>query len=230
MHTAEFLKVLQDAGGKLDTTQKPIGAPSAPGLAVIDSTVTGVLLDQQQAINAYNNIWINYQSMLTTVNQRTPNQPNINGLVDYTMRSGVAKGLRMGGGVQWQGTIRLGSLGSQTILDPNNPIPTAIDDPLVDNNNYNYVKGSYKTTATMAYTFQLKNSRTLALNLVVTNPINDRGIVWGDGSLGTGFANFRQSGGDLTKPNRVPRPGLISRFKEPIAYKLTGTYSFGGGR
>ncbi|MEN9661142.1 MAG: hypothetical protein RL324_91 [Verrucomicrobiota bacterium] len=230
LHTAEFLKVLQDAGGKLDTTQKPIGAPSAPGLAVIDSTVTGVLLDQQQAINAYNNIWINYQSMLTTVNQRTPNQPNINGLVDYTMRSGVAKGLRLGGGVQWQGTIRLGSLGAQTILDPNNPIPTAIDDPLVDNNNYNYVKGSYKTTATMAYTFQLKNSRTLALNLVVTNPINDRGIVWGDGSLGTGFANFRQSGGDLTKPNRVPRPGLISRFKEPIAYKLTGTYSFGGGR
>jgi hypothetical protein len=229
-HAADFLKILQDAGGKLDTTQKPIGAPSAPGLAVADGTITGALLDQTSAINAYNNIWINYQSMLRTVNQRTPNQPTINGLVDYTLQSGAAKGLRMGAGIQWQGTIRLGALGNQTILDPNNPIPTAIDDPAVDNNNYNFVKGSYRTTATMAYTFQLKDRKTLALNLVVTNPINDRGIVWGDGSLGTGFANFRQPAGDLTKPNRVPRPGLISRFKEPIAYKLTATYSFGGGQ
>jgi hypothetical protein len=229
-HAADFLKILQDAGGKLDTSQKPIGAPNAPGLAVLDTSIVGPLLDQQQAVNAYNNIWINYASIARTVNQRTPNQPTINGLVDYTLQSGRAKGLRVGAGVQWQGTIRLGSLGNQTILDPDNPIPTAIDDPAVDNNNYNFVKGSYRTTATMAYTFQLKDRKTLALNLVVTNPINDRGIVWGDGSLGTGFANFRQPAGDLTKPNRVPRPGLISRFKEPIAYKLTATYSFGGGQ
>jgi hypothetical protein len=229
VHSADFRKILEDAGGKLDTTQKPIGAPNAPGLAVVDASATGVLLDQQQAVNAYNNIWINFESMRATVNQRTPNQPTINGLLDYTLQSGMAKGLRMGAGVQWQGTIRLGSLGNQTILDPNNPIPTAVDDPAVNNNDFNYVKGSYRTTATLAYTFRLSNHRTLAMNLVVTNPINDRGIVWGDGSLGTGFANFRQPAGDLTKPNRVPRPGLISRFKEPIAYKLTATYSFGGG-
>jgi hypothetical protein len=227
-HAADFLKILQDAGGKLDTTQKPSGAPNAPGLAVIDSTATGALLDQSQAVNAYNNIWINYQSMLTLVNARLAIQPTINGLLDYTMQSGVAKGLRLGAGVQWQGTIRLGQLGNQTILNPAD-LTSAIDDPAVDNNNYTFVKGSYKTTATMAYTFKVKNGNPLALNLVVTNPINDRGIVWGDGSLGTGFANFRQPGGDLTKPNRVPRPGLISRFKEPIAYKLTATYSFGGG-
>jgi outer membrane receptor protein involved in Fe transport len=228
-HAADFLKVLQDAGGKLDTTQKPLGAPSAPGLAVIDTTITGPLLDQQQAINAYNNTWINYESLLATVNVRTPNQPTINGLVDYTLRSGAAKGLRLGAGLQWQGTVRFAALGSQTILDPNNPIPTAIDDPSVNNNNYSFVKGSYRTTATLAYTFQLKDRKSLALNLVITNPINDRGPVWGDQSLGTGFANFRQPAGDLTKPNRVGRPGLISRWKEPIAYKLTATYSFGGG-
>jgi hypothetical protein len=229
-HAADFLKILQDAGGKLDATQKPVGAPSAPGLAVIDTSVTGPLLDQQQAINAYNNIWINYESLLATVNVRTPNQPTINGLVDYTLQSGLAKGLRMGAGLQWQGTVRFAALGSQTILDPNNPIPTAIDDPKVNNNNFGFVKGSYRTTATFAYTFQMKDRKTLALNLVITNPINDKGIVWGDQSLGTGFANFRQPAGDLTKPNRVGRPGLVSRFKEPIAYKLTATYSFGGGQ
>jgi hypothetical protein len=226
-HAADFLSVLQDAGGKLDTTQKPIGAPSAPGLAVADPAITGALLDQVQAINAYNNIWINYQSMLSPA-ARLAIQPTINGLVDYQIQSGAAKGLRLGAGIQWQGTIRLGQLGAQTILDGGNP-PSAIDDPAVDNNNFTFVKGSYKTTATMAYTFKVKNGNPLALNLVITNPINDRGIVWGDGSLGTGFANFRQPAGDLTKPNRVPRPGLISRLKEPIAYKLTATYSFGGG-
>jgi hypothetical protein len=229
-HAADFLKILQDAGGKLDTTQKPINAPNAPGLAVADGTITGPLLDQQLAINSYNNIWINYQNMLTGTNIRTPNQPIINGLVDYTLQSGVAKGLRFGAGVRWQGTIRLGSLSNQTTLDNNTP-PSAIADLSLNQNGWAYVKGSYQSTATMAYTFQLKDRRTLALNLVVTNPINDRGIVWGDGSLNPNqFANLRQPAGDLTKPNRVNRPGLISRFKEPIGYKLTATYSFGGGQ
>jgi hypothetical protein len=228
-HADDFKTILEQAGGKVDTSQKPIGAPSAPGLAIKDPSATGFLLDQQIAIDAYNNLWISYESIIKDRPLRTANQPTINGFLDYTLQSGVARGLRIGGGVQWQGTIRLAQLGNQTILSPTDPT-TAIDDPLVDNNDFSFVKGSYKTTATMAYTFQMKNNRTLALNLVVTNPINDRGIVWGDGSLGTGFANFRQPAGDLTKPNRTGRPGLISRLKEPIAYKLTGTYSFGGGR
>ena len=228
-HANDFKTVLEQAGGKVDTSQKPIGAPSAPGFAIKDSTATGFLLDQQTAVDAYNNLWIAYESIINDRPLRTAIQPTINGFVDYTMQSGVTRGLRVGGGIQWQGTIRLAQLGSQTILSPSDPT-TAIDDPAVDNNNFSYVKGSYKTTATMAYTFQMKDNRQLALNLVITNPINDRGIVWGDGSLGTGFANFRQPAGDLTKPNRTGRPGLISRFKEPIAYKLTGTYSFGGGR
>jgi outer membrane receptor protein involved in Fe transport len=229
-HAADFLKILQDAGGKLDTNQKPIGAPSAPGLAVIDSTITGPLLDQQQAINSYNNIWINYQAMLSGRNLRTPNQPVINGFVDYTLQSGPAKGLRIGGGVQWQGTTPFATLGGRTILDPNNPIPTAIDDPTVDDNDFAYQKGSYKTTATLAYTFQLKNRRSLALNLVVSNPINDRGVDFVDQGRGPNSgSSLRQPGGNLTLPNRAPLPSLVARIKEPISYKLTGTYSFGGG-
>jgi outer membrane receptor protein involved in Fe transport len=230
-HTADFLKILQDAGGKLDTTQKPIGAPSAPGLAVVDPSVAGPLLDQQLAINAYNNLWINYQSMVTSNNLRTPNQPVINGFLDYTLQSGVAKGLRMGAGVQWQGSTPFATLGSRTILDPSNPIPTAIDDPSVDNNNFSYLKGSYKSTATLAYTFQLKNRASLGLNLVVSNPINDRGVDFVDASRGPNSGSaLRQPGGDLTLPNRAPLPSLVSRIKEPISYKLTGTYSFGGSR
>ncbi len=229
-NAGNFKTILEQAGGKLDTSQKPSGAPSAPGLAVLDPAVTGVLLDQQQAVNAYNNIWVAYEAFKNIVNARTPNQPIINGFNDYTIQSGKLQGLRLGMGVQWQGSVRLANLGSQTILDPNNPIPTAIDDPSVNNNNLSYLKGSYRSTATFAYPLKLKNNKTLDLNLVITNPINDRGIVWGDASLGTGFANFRQPAGDLTKPNRVGRPGLVSRFKEPIGFKLTGTYTFGGGR
>ena len=229
-HAADFLKILQDAGGKLDATQKPSGAPSAPGLAVIDSTVSGVLLDQQQAINAYNNIWINYQAMLTNRDLRTPNQPVINGFVDYTLQSGPVKGLRMGAGVQWQGTTPFATLGGKTILDPNNPIPTAIDDPKVDDNDFAYQKGSYKTTATLAYTFQLKNRSSLAVNLVVSNPINDRGVDFVDQGRGPNSgSSLRQPGGNLLLPNRAPLPSLVARIKEPISFKLTGTYSFGGG-
>ncbi len=230
-HAADFLKILQDAGGKLDTTQKPIGAPSAPGLAVIDASASGPLLDQQQAISAYNNIWINYQAMNTSRDLRTPNMPVANGFVDYTLQSGVAKGVRMGAGIQWQGSTPFATLGSRTILDPANPIPTAIDDPTVDGNDFSYAKGSYKTTATLAYTFQLKNRTSLALNLVVSNPLNDRGVDFIDTDRGAGSATaLRQPGGNLTLPNRAPLPSLVARIKEPISYKLTGTYSFGGGR
>ncbi len=230
-HADEFLTILQDAGGRLDTSQKPIGAPNAPGLAVVNATITGPLLDQQQAVNAYNNIWINYQSMNTSRDLRQPNQPVINGFIDYTLQSGVARGLRMGGGVQWQGSTPFATLANRTILDPNSPIPTAIDDPSVDGNDFTYLKGSYKTTATLAYTFQLKNRTSLAVNLVVSNPINDRGVDFVDASRGPNSgAASRQPGGNLTLPNRAPLPSLASRLKEPISYKLTGTYSFGGGR
>ena len=157
--------------------------------------------------------------------------PVANGFVDYTLQSGVAKGVRMGAGIQWQGSTPFATLGSRTILDPANPIPTAIDDPTVDGNDFSYAKGSYKTTATLAYTFQLKNRTSLALNLVVSNPLNDRGVDFIDTDRGAGSATaLRQPGGNLTLPNRAPLPSLVARIKEPISYKLTGTYSFGGGR
>ena len=70
-----------------------------------------------------------------------------------------------------------------------------------------------------------------AMLLVVSNPLNDRGVDFGDQSRGPNAngSSLRQPEGDLTKPNRVPRGSLVARIKEPTSYKLTATYSFGGG-
>ena len=76
----------------------------------------------------------------------------------------------------------------------------------------------------------LKNRSSLAVNLVVSNPINDRGVDFVDQGRGPNSgSSLRQPGGNLLLPNRAPLPSLVARIKEPISFKLTGTYSFGGG-
>jgi hypothetical protein len=225
---ATFKQLLEDAGGSLDTTQKPVDAGNsisyAPGLA-INTPIAGNAngLDTTAAVNAYNNIWIQYNQIiiLNTVT-RTRRQPSVNFFADYAIQSGKLKGLRMGAGIQWQGARNVGNKGSYTVLDPANPIPTAIDDPSVNVNDILWATGAYNTQANLSYTFRLKNGNSLALALRVNNFLDNRKIT----------ANYvlRQPNGDLTKPNRILLPAGANRLPDPINARLTTTYSFGGGR
>jgi outer membrane receptor protein involved in Fe transport len=228
-----FKLLLEDAGGRLDTTQKPELAPHAPGLAVANPLPGfGLGVDTTSAVNAYNNIWINYEDVLSSRVARAPQQPTINLFNDYTIQSGVLKDLRIGAGIQWQGRVILGNYGNQTMLDPNNPIPTAIDDPRVSNFDYRFMKGSYKTKFQLGYKFKNVVGNPLTLNLTIDNIVNNTRHVMGDAGLGggTGFGGvFRQPEANLNLPNRIPSPDLISRFQDPINWSINGTYSFGGG-
>ena len=227
-----FKQLLEDAGGRLDTTQKPVLAPHAPGTAVAGNTFGGPAIDQTNAINAYNNIWLNYEDVLSGRIARAPQQPTINVFNDYTIQSGRLKGLRIGAGIQWQGHVILGNYGNQTILDPNNPIPTAIDDPRVNNFDYRFMKGSYKTKFQLGYTFEKFFGNPLSATLTIDNPVNNTRRVMGDAGLGggTGFGGvFRQPDGNLNLPNRIPSPDLISRFQDPINWSLSASYRFQGG-
>ena len=83
----------------------------------------------------------------------------------------------------------LGNYGNQTMLDPNNPIPTAIDDPRVNNFDYRFMKGSYKTKFQLGYTFEKFFGNPLSATLTIDNPVNNTRRVMGDAGLGggTGF-------------------------------------------
>jgi hypothetical protein len=225
---AMFKQLLEDAGGSLDTTQRPVDAGSAisyaPGLA-INTPIAGnaVGLDTTAAVNAYNNIWIQYNQIivLNTVS-RTRRQPSVNFFADYNLRTGVLKGLRVGAGIQWQGARNVGNKANYTILDPANPIPTAIDDPTVNVNDIVWATGAYNTQANFSYTFRLKNGNSLALALRVNNILDNRRI--------TPNYVLRQPNGDLTKPDRVLIQTGANRLPEPINARLTTTYTFGDGR
>ena len=229
---AEFRALLEDAGGSIDTTQKPQSnghaVAGAAGLAVLAPLPGKALgLDSTSAVNAYNNLWIQYDQLGTNAT-RTRNTPSANFFADYRVQSGIAKGLQIGGGVQWQGPI---SLNGNTVINKanntilaNDPIlgQIAIDDPTVNNTDLIWKSGALRTQANFSYTFKLKDARTLALALRVNN-IGVTPIRYGQIT--------RQPEGDLTKPNRVTRfdAGNPMEINDPMNFRLTATYSFGGG-
>jgi hypothetical protein len=236
-HAADFLQILQDAGGMLDTSQKPVGAPNAPGLAVINPSVTPALVaDRDSAITNFNNIYVNYQNLITqrTVRVSLPRSANV--FADYTVQTGKAKGLRIGVGVQWQKAL-VGSRNADTTLDPSNPIPTAIAFPGRNGDASTRLWGTnnYVTQMNLAYSFKLKNGNPLAVSLRINNFLNDRSKIYGDNGVfgGAGFpgtTGLRQPQGNLLLPNRENSPYVLSDIHEPINARLTASYTFGNKR
>jgi hypothetical protein len=229
-NAAVFKQLLEDAGGSLDPAQKPLngGTPVslAPGLAVATPIAgNGIGVDTTSAVNAYNSIWIAYETIVRGRAVRTPNTPQMNIFADYTIQSGFLSNLRIGAGIQWQGRNVIGNNQNATILDPNNPIPTAIDDPTKDQFSFNYDKGSYLTQANFSYPLKLKNGKNLMLSLRVNNPVNDKRMFAGTAA----GQELRQPNGDLTKPNRsAPVVRTPGRFSDRINARLSATYTFGG--
>jgi len=222
----QFRALLEDAGGSLDTTQKPQsnGRPvaGAEGLAVLAPLPGKALgLDSTNAVNAYNNLWIQYDQLATNAT-RTRSTPTMNFFADYRVQSGTLKGLQMGAGFQWQGATNLGNRGSETIAvtDPVLGL-LAIDDPAVNSTDIIWRSGALRTQANFSYTFRMKDASTLALALRVNN-IAVEPVRY---SLA-----LRQPKGDLTQPNRVQiRAGNPTEINDPMNFRLTATYSFGGG-
>jgi len=223
----QFRALLEDAGGSLDTTQKPQsnGRPvdGAAGLAVLTPLPGKALgLDSTNAVNAYNNLWIQYDQLATN-STRTRSTPTMNFFADYRVQSGTLKGLQMGAGFQWQGPTNSGNKGGNTIAvtDPVLGL-VAIDDPTVNNQDIIWRSGALRTQANFSYTFRMKDASTLALALRVNN-IGVEAVRWG--------LTSRQPQGDLTKPNRVQvRAGNPTEINDPMNFRLTATYSFGGGQ
>jgi hypothetical protein len=223
---AEFKALLEDAGASLDPSQKPVSngraVAAAPGLAVL-TPLPGRLngLDSTSAVNAYNNIWIQYDQLGTNAT-RTRNTPTANFFADYVIPSTFLKGLQVGAGIQWQGVRSLGNKANNTVLatDPTFGV-VAVDDPTVNNTDLFWKNGIMKSQVNLRYTFRLKDNRTFGLALRVNN-IGVPTLQFGSVS--------RQPQGDLTKPNRVLMgAGNPTSVNEPINARLTATYSFGGG-
>ena len=214
-----YRQVLEDAGGRLDTTQHPNGAP---GLAVINPAVSAAIASEQSnAVNDYNSIWANYALVANQAPILRQNRTTINTFSDYTIQSGRFKGLRLGLGGQFPGKYLAGFRSGDTIVNPANPTQ-AIDDPSVGQATPIYENRHFIVTMTLGYTMRLKQwkrleGKELTFQMVIRNLLNDQMIKYDGQNMVP-----RPPNGDFTKPNRVTVPVTYS-ITEPTSVLFTTT-------
>jgi outer membrane receptor protein involved in Fe transport len=215
-----YRQVLVDAGGRLDTSQHPNGAP---GLAVINSAVIAAIpAEQTNAVLDYNNIWANYSLVTGDLPVAGVNRRTVNVFSDYTIQTGTFKGLRVGVGARDRGSIYIMSRSADTIVNPANPT-AAIDDPAVSQTTPVYAKYPIIMNGTLGYTVRLKgwgrlDGKELVCQLAIQNLMDTRRPVY-SGTQGS----VRPPDGDYSKPNRIAVPSRVYELTEPRSLMLTTT-------
>ncbi len=205
-NSAAFKQIALDAGALVD----------ASNVATVDQSipVNDRSPDVQAAVNAYNTIFQFQNTWTGRGAVLDDNQQRGNIFADYTFQTGWLQRLRIGAGVRYYGKRTIGNRANDTIVNPANPTQ-AINDPAVDGTNRIYGSAYSLVTATLAYTWKLKDGRELLANLVVNNLLNERDPLYFETIL-------RPKGGDYTSPAREAVPNRF-QFQNPISYNLSLT-------
>lgn len=204
--TELFKQILADAGGMIDpTTGRAVANPAIPAATAID---------QVRAVNGYNGIYDNQKDQLAD-RQIADFQPILNAFADYTFQTGRLKGFRLGAGINYRGHKVVGYRGAETIVDPANPL-VSIDNPAVDGRDPVWAPSYYTVTATAGYRWKLHGNRELSLNLRLSNLMNNRAVVYTDGTV------LRPLKGDYTSPARESVPSSFA-YLQPFSFSLTAT-------
>jgi len=175
-----YRQVLVDAGGRLDTSQHPNGAP---GLALINSAVTAAIpTERTNAVLAYNSIWANDALVTGDLPLAGVNRRTVNVFSDYTIQTGTFKGLRVGVGARDRGSIYIRSRSADPIVNPANPT-AAIDDPAVSQTTPVYAKYPIIMNGTLGYTVRSEgwgrlDGKELVCQLAIQNLMDPRRPVY----------------------------------------------------
>lgn len=151
---------------------------------------------------------------------------------DYRFSSGKLNGLRVGLAVNYRGPQVIGTRVSDTIVDPANPL-RAIDDPTVGPDSYIYSENYFKTTATLAYTLRLKETRrylpkSIQFNLTIDNLFDYNKAMYGyaPSNVNTTDSIFlAPRNNDISQSSRVTIPGNVS-YMMPRNFMLSARMSF----
>jgi hypothetical protein len=229
----ELRQVLEAAGGMLDTTQKPVGSTSAPGLAVVNKNVTAVLPSEQlNAVNDWNTFWAQYDSIGTLKDTIGIKRMTAKIFTDYTVQGGRFKGVRVGLGANYVDHVVAGYRSGDTVPNPAFNSNAAVsstnrpwmDDPTVDANTPVWIKQPFEITGTLGYSLRLHSGprflqgKEVAFNLIIRNLTNRQKVINQDEGV-----SLRAPNGDFTQPNRVAVPSRIGMFQKPINFELTTT-------
>jgi hypothetical protein len=217
-NTEAYVRVLQDAGGMLDTTQRPNGAP---GLAVINPAVTpAIAAERGNAITDFNNIWT--QAAVVNNDRPLTSEDTLvyNASTDYTFSTTFLKGLRLGVSSQWKGRQFVGYRTADTIVDSTGAVILEYPQGAADSNAV-YFRMPVDVSASASYRWKLKNRREIDFTLRVRNLLNGQAVYYAGGNI-----IARPPGGDLTAANRDSVPARLGGFQVPISFQLTTTLKF----
>jgi hypothetical protein len=224
-HASDYLSLLQQAGGTLDTTTPHPLTPHAPGIAVADPSKTPTIVTERDgAIADYNGIWTGYEQMFSQQDQLAPlgARTVVNAFADYGFSSGIVKGLRVGLGVQYRSDTLIGFRSADTI---DNSTGAAVDDPAFNTSSPIYTRSPMIWTATASYTRKLKgigwlDAKEMSLNLVIKNLLNDQGVYYQDSDI---VARPPGGANPVTTVNRVSVPVRNALYQQPTSFLLTAT-------
>jgi hypothetical protein len=198
-------------------------------LANVEAAVNNAIPADQRpgstaARDAWNNIFRNQLPNIVAGEQLIPGLTEVtaNFFTDYEFSRSWLKGLRVGAGLNYRGKKVMGFRGGDSIQDPARPNDPAasIDDPNADAYTPVYSDAYYTTTATLSYTYRLRDRKRLQFHLRVSNLFDDDTLVYSGSLIG------RPPGGDYTATAaRVATPTNF-RYTPPRSYSLTTTLSF----
>lgn len=213
-----FVQVLQDAGGMLDTTQHPNGAP---GVAVVNPAVTAAIPSERTgAVTDFNNIWTQAGTILNDKPLKTEDGVVVNLNTDYTFDRTFLKGLRLGAAVQWKGKQFVGYRTGDTVVDSTGKLILVYPDGASDDNRM-FFRMPLDVTATAGYRWRLNNHREIELSLVVRNALGGDAVYYGGSAVA-----LRPVNGDVTNPARTSVPGRLGGFQVPRSFLLSSTVRF----
>ena len=208
-HDAVLRQILADAGVQIDANNV---ASAKPGVTTANSP------DVTTVTNAWNSLqnsranWVTGRQVLNRLTKYTANF-----FTDYRFTAGALQGLRLGYGMQFRGPQVIGYRGSDTIVNPANPL-TAIDDPAVDAYTPVYQKAYFLGTATIGYAVKLFGRQKVDLNLSIANLFDYDQPLYNSTGL-------KAADGNLASPARVTYPRTFS-YVLPRSFRLSMTTTF----
>ncbi len=206
-HLEVFKQILNDAGVIINANNVASLDPSrTPSM---DATSAGTQFNSlmQQRAN-----WVVDAQKLNRLTRYTANVYS-----DYRFVSGKLKDLRVGYGMQFRGPQVIGYRGSDTIVNPANPLST-VDDPTVDAYSVVWTRAYSLATATLSYPVKLSTRHRVDFNLSISNLFDYDEVLYNS-------TGVRMRNGDITQPAAVTVPKQYS-YLTPRSFRLSATLGF----
>ena len=199
---------------------------------VAATSVAAVPAEQQNAVNDYNNFWVQYDLISTLKDTIGIKRMTAKIFTDYTIQEGRLRGLRFGLGANYVDHVVAGYRSGDTVANPsfNSTLPVTstnrpwMDDSAVDANTPVWIDQPFEVTGTLGYTWRIKSGprilrgKELQFHLIVRNLMNWQKVINQDEGVA-----LRPPNGDFSQPYRVAVPSRIGQFQRPINFEFTTT-------